>query len=133
MTPLSFERRLALSLAPVLGIGVFVVALACWLAGQAGVQVAAVGVAAALAIALVSKGSALVIGLVRPIDRMLFTMLIRTFGGLAVVSGAVLAAKADATLVVLVAAPIYLSLVAGEVLSTLADGSATDTQATEAR
>lgn len=133
MTPLSPERRMLFAATPLLAVGLVVYRLAWWLSGSDAASLAAGGVLVAASIFVVVELSLIRLGVERPVDRMLFTMLLRGFAGLAAVTAGVVVLGADPKLVVSIATPLYLSLVAGEVLSATGRPPVVSRPAKEAR
>lgn len=131
MTPLSFQHRLACTIAPVIGVGIVVLFAAGWLIGSTGATVAAVAVLVGLLIAALAEANVALLGLSRPLDRLLFTMLLR--GGFSVVAigTAIVGGGFDAKVVVLVALPIYLALLFGEAAAALGANNGSAVQSLE--
>lgn len=134
MQPHSFQHRLACTLAPVVGVGALVLAVSAWLSGSHGAAIAAVAILVGLLIAALAEINVILLGLKRPLDRMLFTMLLR--GGFSVVAigAAIIGGGLDAKVIVLVALPIYLALLVGEAASAIGanDGPAVPSLGTSA-
>ena len=111
-------RRLVTPIATVTAVGL-VVALAAWLmAGHEGLRLALTGLGTTYVIAVVSEFAAAAALVEQPVFRMLMTMLTRAFGA-ALVIGVAAASGIEPKLLVLVATPLYLSLIAGEAYDAL--------------
>lgn len=117
MTASSLDRRHTLALIPVVGIGVLVAAVAAVFAGPFGAAVAVGAVVIAVALYAFSELLMQLIGLQQPLERLLFPMLIRSGGAMAAILLVVTAGGLEPRLVALIAAPIYLGLVAGDAVS----------------
>lgn len=111
-------RRLVTPIATVTAVGALVVLGAWAWFGQEGLRVASIGLAATYLIAVVSELSATAALVEQPVFRMLMTMLTRAFGA-ALLIGVGAASGCDTKLLVLVATPLYLGLIAGEAMDAL--------------
>lgn len=124
MTPLPLERRVAIATTPVLACGALAPPIAYLLAGSDGGWFAMAAVVVAAAIVLLSETTVTLFRFEQPLSRLLFTMLCRGGLALAAITSAVVLGGYEPKLVVLVAAPLYASLIVGEVLSVLPTGTA---------
>lgn len=115
MTATRLDRRSFAALIPVLGVGGLVIAVAA-VSSPLGAQVAAAATLVTLALFAAAEGLATLLRIERPLERMLFTMLVRGGGAMLAVLVAITGAGLQPKLVALIALPLYLSLIAGEAI-----------------
>ncbi|TWT48850.1 hypothetical protein [Botrimarina hoheduenensis] len=117
------DRRYALPLIPLVGIGAVVIVVAAWLGGVEATRMAVAGVLIAVglhgAAEALAAALAWLTGGLGSLERMLFTMLVRATGAMMVVLIAIAGLGLEPKLVALIALPIYLSLIAGEAIGAM--------------
>lgn len=115
------ESKLSRWIAPLTIVSLVgaLVTLGAWaVAGSIGLQVAAVAWGVTVLIALVTEGLLLVATIADPVQRMFASMFVRGVGAaVAILAG--LAAGCEPKALALIALPMYLSLVAAEVIDAL--------------
>lgn len=116
MTLRTADRRLLISLLPVLGVGVLVLVAGAAVGGLSVATVAAVGLATTLLVFALAESAAWLSGTENPVFRMLLTMGVRAGLAAAAIVLAVKSSGVEPRTIVMVALPLYLSLIAGEVM-----------------